>query len=219
MSVRLNSFVGITDLVLGTRHSAILMLSGKAQLDSALLELESSLVESFSGVKFGRISPGGINEISAIRQFGVKELPSILLFTCESLKPFRVITGHNPPEVHSGLEDLVKIRDLEIPSRDEKFRILANFKSLMVFMKGIKEEPYCRFAKGLVAILDDLNVTNYGHYNIFENEETRQGLKEYHNWPTFPQICINGEFIGGFDILQEMYSSGELAKAIPKDAF
>ncbi|CAD98438.1 glutaredoxin-like protein; 2 thioredoxin folds [Cryptosporidium parvum Iowa II] len=219
MSTTLNSFVGITDFVLGNCLSAILILSGKEEIDGSLLELENVLQESFSNVKFGKISPSGVNEISAIKQFDVKELPSILLFTCQSLKPYKVISGYNPSELHTNLEELIKIQNLSIPSQNEKFKILTNFKSLMVFMKGIKEEPYCRFAKGLVSLLDSIKVKNYGHYNIFENEETRQGLKEYHNWPTFPQICINGEFIGGLDILNEMHSNGELVNEIPKDAF
>lgn len=220
MSKTLNSFVGITDFVLGNCLSGVFMLSGREEVDASLVELEKVLQESFGDVKFGSISPSGINEISAIRQFGIKELPSTLLFTCGSLKPFRVISGYNPSEIRLGLEELLKAQGpATIPSRDEKFKILINFKSLMVFMKGIKEEPYCRFAKGLVSLFDSINVKNYGHYNIFENEETRQGLKEYHNWPTFPQICINGEFFGGLDVLNEMHSRGELVKEIPEDAF
>ncbi|OII73316.1 thioredoxin-like protein [Cryptosporidium ubiquitum] len=215
----LNSFVGITDFVLGNCFSVIFMLSGKEEIDASFIELEKILQESFSNIKFGKILPSGLNEISAIKQFDVKELPSILLFTCESLKPYKLISGYNPSELHSSLEELTKIQNLNIPSKNEKFKILTNFKSLMVFMKGIKEEPYCKFSKGLVSLFDSINVKNYGHYNIFENEETRQGLKEYHNWPTFPQICINGEFIGGLDILNEMYSNGNLVNEIPKDAF
>ncbi|KAJ1608287.1 glutaredoxin-like protein [Cryptosporidium canis] len=219
MSFTLNSFVGITDLVLGNPLSGIFMLSGKEEIDAGFVELEKALRESFSGVRFGMISPTGINEISAIRQFDIRELPSMLLFTCKSLTPCKVISGYNPSEVYSALEELTKIKDLAIPTRNEKFKILANFKSLMVFMKGIKEEPYCRFSKGLVALFDSIHVKNYGHYNIFENEETRQGLKEYHNWPTFPQVCINGEFVGGLDVLNEMHSNGELVNEIPKDSF
>lgn len=219
MFTTLNSFVEITDFVLGNCFTAIFILSGKEEIDVNLVELEGILQESFGNVKFGKILPSGVNEISAIKQLNIKELPSILLFTCKSLKPYKVISGYNPSELHSGLEELIKIQNLSIPNKNEKFKILTNFKSLMIFMKGIKEEPYCRFSKGLVSLFDSINVKNYGHYNIFENEETRQGLKEYHNWPTFPQICINGEFIGGLDILNEMHSNGELINEIPKDAF
>lgn len=220
MLTTLNSFVGITDFVLGNCLSGVFMLSGKEEVDRSLVELGKVLQESFCDVKFGSISPSGVSEISAIRQFSVRELPSVLLFTCASLKPFRVISGYNPQEIRSGLEELLKAqRPAAVPTRDERFRILTNFKSMMVFIKGIKEEPFCRFSKGLVSLLDSINVKNYGHYNIFENEETRQGLKEYHNWPTFPQVCINGEFIGGLDVLNEMHSRGELTKEIPKDAF
>ncbi|KAH7647838.1 glutaredoxin [Cryptosporidium bovis] len=219
--ITLNSFVEISNFVLGNPISFILGLSGKNELDEAYLELTNKLEENFESVKFGKISPLGSNEISAIKQFDLKELPAVLLFTCEDLRPSEIMNEYNPGLIFEKVESIAKSKStLKIPSDlNQKIKILTNFKSMVIFMKGIKEEPFCKFSKALVQLLNSINVTNYGHYNIFEDEEIRQGLKEYNNWPTFPQIFINGEFIGGYDIIQEMNDNNELINEIPKDAF
>ncbi|KAH8740556.1 glutaredoxin-like protein [Cryptosporidium ryanae] len=222
MTLTLNSFVEISNFVLGNPITVIFGLTGKKEVDEAHLGLIDNLKENFDSVKFGKISPLGPSEVSAIKQFDLKELPTVLLFICEDLKPVEVINGYNPGLVFEKIENIVKSKgnSLKIPTDlNQKIKILTNFKSMVIFMKGIKEEPFCKFSRALVQLLSSINVVNYAHYNIFEDEEIRQGLKDYHNWPTFPQICINGEFIGGYDIVQEMNSNNELISEIPKDAF
>lgn len=81
---------------------------------------------------------------------------------------------------------------------------------IVIFMKGTAQQPMCGFSARAVQILQ-----SYGHpikdHNIFASEELRQGIKEFTNWPTIPQIFINGEFVGGCDIITEMHENGELA--------
>jgi len=86
-------------------------------------------------------------------------------------------------------------------------------KKVFLFMKGTPDFPECGFSMKVVNILKSLNV-DFGHCNILEDEEMRQGVKEYANWPTIPQLYINAEFIGGCDITEELYRSGELQKLI-----
>ena len=81
---------------------------------------------------------------------------------------------------------------------------------VVVYMKGTPQQPQCGFSGRVVAILQSYGVPVKGH-NILENEELRQGIKEFTNWPTLPQVFINGEFVGGCDILTEMHENGELA--------
>ena len=78
-----------------------------------------------------------------------------------------------------------------------------------LFMKGVPEAPQCGFSMALSNILKHLNV-NFKGINVLENESIRQGIKEYSDWPTIPQLYIKGEFIGGCDIVKEMFESGEL---------
>ena len=81
---------------------------------------------------------------------------------------------------------------------------------VVIYMKGTVDQPLCGFSGRAVSILQSYHVTVKGH-NILANEELRQGIKEFTNWPTIPQIFINGEFIGGADIIEEMHENGELA--------
>ena len=80
-------------------------------------------------------------------------------------------------------------------------------------MKGTPEAPQCGFSAQAVAILKSYNMP-FGAFNIFTDEDIRQGIKEYADWPTIPQLYINGEFIGGCDIMTELHQNGELKELL-----
>jgi monothiol glutaredoxin len=90
---------------------------------------------------------------------------------------------------------------------------LVNENKVMVFMKGSKLMPQCGFSNNVVQILNTLGVP-YETVDVLSDSEIRQGIKEYSNWPTIPQIYINGEFVGGSDIAIELYQSGELQQML-----
>jgi monothiol glutaredoxin len=83
----------------------------------------------------------------------------------------------------------------------------------VLFMKGTPDFPQCGFSAQTVAALRACNA-NFAHVNIFEDPELREAIKAYSNWPTFPQLYVNGELIGGCDIAVEMYRSGELRQLL-----
>jgi len=87
---------------------------------------------------------------------------------------------------------------------------------VVLYMKGTPDFPQCGFSANAVGILRACGVDNIFTVNVLENPDIRHGIKEYANWPTIPQLYVNGEFIGGSDILTEMYKSGELKKLIEK---
>jgi monothiol glutaredoxin len=80
---------------------------------------------------------------------------------------------------------------------------------VVLFMKGTPTVPQCGFSSQVVQILDYLGV-DYKGVNVLENAEVRQGIKDYSNWPTIPQLYVKGEFVGGCDIVREMFQAGEL---------
>lgn len=86
-------------------------------------------------------------------------------------------------------------------------------KPVMLFMKGSPDFPQCGFSAQAVAALRACG-SEFGYVNILEDPELREGLKQYANWPTYPQLYISGELIGGSDIVLEMYKSGELLEAL-----
>ena len=87
---------------------------------------------------------------------------------------------------------------------------------VVLYMKGTPTFPQCGFSSTAAQILKACGVTGYLAVNVLENAEIRQGIKEFSNWPTIPQLYINGEFVGGSDIMREMYESGELQEMLAK---
>ena len=85
---------------------------------------------------------------------------------------------------------------------------------VILYMKGTPESPMCGFSNVVCQILNRLNVT-YVTRNVLDDPELRQGIKEFSDWPTVPQLYIQGEFIGGCDIVREMYDNGELQHLLP----
>ena len=89
---------------------------------------------------------------------------------------------------------------------------------VVLFMKGTAQFPMCGFSGRAVQILKACGVTDLKTFNVLEDDAVRQGIKEYANWPTIPQLYVNGEFVGGSDILAEMYEAGELQQALGAQA-
>jgi len=86
---------------------------------------------------------------------------------------------------------------------------------VVLFMKGTAQFPQCGFSGRAVQILKACGVRNLVTVNVLEDDEVRQAIKDYSSWPTIPQLYIEGEFIGGSDIMQEMFQAGELQKLVP----
>jgi monothiol glutaredoxin len=85
---------------------------------------------------------------------------------------------------------------------------------VVLYMKGTPQFPQCGFSSAAAHILKLCGVSKYKSVNVLEDDEVRQGIKEYASWPTIPQLYIDGEFVGGSDIMKEMYQSGELQKLL-----
>ncbi|XP_037099787.1 glutaredoxin-related protein 5, mitochondrial [Syngnathus acus] len=87
---------------------------------------------------------------------------------------------------------------------------------VVVFMKGTPEQPMCGFSNAVVQILRMHGVDDYAAYNVLADEQLREGIKAFSNWPTIPQVYFNGEFVGGCDILLQMHQNGDLVEELKK---
>jgi monothiol glutaredoxin len=96
----------------------------------------------------------------------------------------------------------------------ERIRQQVENHPVVLYMKGTPDFPQCGFSANAVRILDACGAQDVFTVNVLEDPEIRQGIKQFANWPTIPQLYVNGEFVGGSDILTEMYQSGELQKLL-----
>ena len=99
-------------------------------------------------------------------------------------------------------------------SAQETIKNQVTSHKVVLYMKGSPDFPQCGFSANAINILRSCGVNNPFTLNVLEDAEIRQGIKSYANWPTIPQLYVNGEFIGGSDIMAEMYHSGELQKLL-----
>ncbi|MGL5837082.1 MAG: Grx4 family monothiol glutaredoxin [Sphingorhabdus sp.] len=98
-------------------------------------------------------------------------------------------------------------------SANERIDEMVKANDVVLFMKGTPLFPQCGFSSRAIAILDHLGV-EYASVDVLQDQEIRQGIKEYADWPTIPQLYIKGEFLGGSDIMMEMYEAGELQELV-----
>ena len=91
---------------------------------------------------------------------------------------------------------------------------LVKTNRVVLFMKGTAQFPMCGFSGRAIQVLKACGVRDLTTVNVLEDEQIRQGIKDYANWPTIPQLYVKGEFVGGSDIVKEMYQSGELQKLL-----
>jgi monothiol glutaredoxin len=103
------------------------------------------------------------------------------------------------------------------PRTRERIQKIVDSDRVVLFMKGDRRMPQCGFSAQVVRILDSL-LPQYTTVDVLADPEVRQGIKEYAQWPTIPQLYVAGEFLGGCDIVTEMYQSGELQQVIQKSA-
>ena len=126
-----------------------------------------------------------------------------------SSSPFRIASA---PEPAGGLgQPVVEVG----PSRPplERLRAMVDSSPVFLLIKGTPQRPMCGFSANTVAVMDTLDVP-YRTFDVLSDEGLRSAAKEFASWPTFPQVYVGGEFIGGNDIVTEMHASGELAELV-----
>jgi len=100
---------------------------------------------------------------------------------------------------------------------EQRLKKLINRSKIILFMKGKPEAPQCGFSQRIVKILNKYVgsvIEQYDHFDIFSDNEVREGLKKFSNWPTYPQLYVNGQLVGGIDIVEELDQEGELEDAL-----
>jgi len=187
-----------------------------ATITAVLAELAKD--PTLKSVKFHQLAAESLPNVSMKHE--IVAVPTVLLF--RRGKAVDRVDGVNAAEVTKKVKAHAADPSADIPSGpappkedlNTKLKRLINTRKCMLFMKGHPDEPKCGFSKQFVAIMKEMNA-EYGTFDILTDDEVRQGLKAYSNWPTYPQLYIDGELIGGLDIVREMIEAGELQSMLP----
>ncbi|KAJ3761250.1 glutaredoxin [Lentinula raphanica] len=193
-------------------------------------EVTRELANKFPSILFLQIEAEGQADIA--ESFDIEAVPSLLILRGHTL--LQRISGADAPALTAAVakfaapapsinpqsttnvlpakasDSIVVEKEEDIESRMTR---LMNQSKVVLFMKGSPDAPRCGFSRRICGLLRDQKV-DFAHFDILTDESVRQGLKKRNDWPTFPQLIINGEFVGGLDIVQEMVENGEFADAL-----
>ncbi len=126
----------------------------------------------------------------------------------DNKNPFNIVGGGNLPANTGSAVTESSGGDL-----NERIKNLINSSKVFLFMKGVPEMPQCGFSANVVGLLNHLGA-EFKSFDILSDMDIRQGVKDYSNWPTYPQLYVDGKLIGGNDIIMELYEDGELSEVL-----
>lgn len=181
-------------------------------------EVMAELARGNAHTTFVKLEAEEVPEVS--EKYGISSVPTFLFFRAGE----RVdrLDGAHAPELTKKVQQLAAAARSPGGAAEgggadlsQRLKKLINAAPCMLFMKGAPQEPRCGFSRQIVALLKEHDI-QFSSFDILSDEEVRQGLKTYSNWPTYPQLYVNGELVGGLDIVKELAQSGELQKTCPK---
>ncbi|XP_053949781.1 glutaredoxin 3 [Anastrepha ludens] len=195
-------------LVNAEKTTVVLFTADWAEQCKHVLEALEELAKILNDkLQFVSIIAENFPEISMKHQ--IEAVPTIIFFTKGSAVDR--VDGVNVAEITAKCKKLGGTVGGE--SLEDRLKALINKADLMIFMKGDRTAPRCGFSRQLIEIVNATKVP-YETFDILNDEEVRQGLKTYSDWPTYPQVYVKGELIGGLDIIKELKANNELETAL-----
>ncbi|XP_026172774.1 glutaredoxin 3 [Mastacembelus armatus] len=180
-------------------------------------EVMAELAKEHTGTTFVKVEAEAVPEVS--EKYEISSVPTFLFF--KAGEKVDRLDGAHAPELTKKVQRLAVTgspsgaTESSTTDLNQRLKKLINAAPCMLFMKGSPQEPRCGFSRQIVALLKERNI-QFSSFDILSDEEVRQGLKTYSNWPTYPQLYVNGELVGGLDIVKELAESGELENTCPK---
>lgn len=186
-----------------------------SQIDEVLDEM--STLPKYKVAKFARVPAEDVPDVTL--RYKVSAVPTVLLI--KGGEAVDRVDGADPALIKKKIDQNLESNGKDPVSATEdlesRLKKLINQAPCMLFMKGSPEAPRCGFSRTIVGILDS-HKADYQSFDILQDNQVREGLKKFSNWPTYPQLYLNGELMGGLDIVKEMNESGELKDMLPKKA-
>lgn len=180
------------------------------------LEIILDTMESEFDIKVVRVEAETAVDVSA--RYGVIAVPLCIL--CKNGNEVDRVEGLDAIELNEKVEKMLGTSGKHVVSKswgqglEERLDSLVRQSKVMLFMKGTPDAPRCGFSDKAVKALRTANCTDFGSFDILMDEDVRQGLKKRSNWPTYPQLYVNGELVGGCDIILQLAEDGSLAEEL-----
>lgn len=177
----------------------------------------SELAKEFTHTIFIRLQAEEVADVS--QHYEVECVPTFVLL--KDKKVLSKVEGANAGKLSSTVKQHATayitptVEPKSTESLEDRLKKLINARPCMLFMKGSPTEPKCGFSRETIRILQEQGV-RFGTFDILNDNEVRQGLKKYSDWPTYPQLYVNGELVGGLDIIKELVENDELKEMLPK---
>ncbi|KAG1665189.1 Glutaredoxin-3 [Nymphon striatum] len=190
------------------------------QMDQVLEELSED--PSLDNVSYYKLEAESLPDAAV--KYNVSAVPTIILIKNQTVVDRS--DGANAPDLQKKVRQrsgefvpqpvsITRPPVVEKQNLETRLKALINLSACMLFMKGNPDQPKCGFSRQIVQILNDHNA-KFGHFDILTDNEIREGLKKFSEWPTYPQLYINSDLVGGIDIIKEMVESGEFDSMVPK---
>lgn len=181
-------------------------------------ELLKELAAEHLSITFASVNVDALPE--AVTAYGVSAVPAFALFRAGD--SFATVEGADAPTISAKVDQLAaeavtKGGDASgkvVNSLDDRLKALTNCSDVVLFMKGTPSEPRCGFSKRVVQALEQEGITDYASFDILKDNEVREGLKRYSDWPTYPQLYFKGSLVGGCDIVEELRDSEQLRQEL-----
>lgn len=196
-----------TKLIGSEKTSVVLFSAPWAEQCKQVLDVLTEISkQDYTNLQFANVAAESFPEISMKHQ--IEAVPTVIFFT--KGQAVNRVDGVQIAMINQVCKELgSKSGAGSGASLEDRLKALINKSDVMIFMKGSRDAPKCGFSKQLIAIVNGLGIP-YNTFDILTDEEVRQGLKTYSDWPTYPQVYVKGELIGGLDIVKELLASGEL---------
>jgi len=211
----ITSLAGLKSLPEFTQGSLVLSFwASWSQPSTQTNSILEQLQKQYQNIKFHKVEAEEVGDITEL--YTIDSVPTVVFLRDGTVAD--TLKGSNPPELSkrigafSGSSPPTGQTPV-LPDLNERLKGLINQHKVMAFIKGTPAAPQCGFSRKFIDLLQETGV-QYGSFNILSDNEVREGLKKYSSWPTYPQLYVNGELVGGLDIVKELAAEGELAKML-----
>ncbi|KAM3181308.1 hypothetical protein ACTXT7_014621 [Hymenolepis weldensis] len=209
--LELKNLEDLTGFISGSEQPILIYLHAKwANECKQITEVFQTLAKEDDdrNIRFAMVDAENVQQFC--EEYKVTSVPTVLYL--KKGKEMARVQGANAAELTKTVSSL-RSASVSAESLNDRLKALINQAPIMLFMKGTPEGAQCKFSRTMLDILNKYDV-RFGSFNVLSDDTVREGLKTYSNWPTYPQLYVKGELIGGVDIVKEMDEANELASTL-----